>query len=303
MKFLTTLKRVLSSFPILAGGRVGQPVFANVSYLEPAAWKANTAPDARFVFGSDSATQHADLRLPSSKMPPNGYPIIVFIHGGAWRSEWSKNHTEAFVEALTGQGFATWDLEFRRLGHRGGGYPGTFEDIADGTDYLRVVAQSYPLDMDRVIAVGHSSGGHLALWLAGRHHLPDASSLYRDAPLALSGVISIAGVNDLELSYTLGDRTDVLTLTGVDSLESGAKRFAETNPARMLPFGVPQTLMIGDKDAQWRLSMTQRYAESAVSAGDSTRVMMVPGANHIDVIDARSGFAASVAREAREMGT
>lgn len=299
MKYLTTLFLSLASCVVLSEELTKEHTFANVSYLETAAWQAKNAPDARFVYGDDSAPQHADLRLPPSAAPPDGYPVVVFIHGGAWRSEWSKNYTEAFVEALASQGFATWDLEFRRIGHHGGGYPGTFEDIADGADYLRTVAASYPLDLDRVIVIGHSSGGHLALWLAGRHHLPETSVLYRSAPLALHGVISIAGVNDLELSYTLGDRSDVLTLLGVDSLASGIPRFQETNPARMLPLGVPQTLMIGDQDSQWRLEMTERYAKQATVAGDAMRVLIVPGANHMDVMDVRSGFAESVASEAR----
>lgn len=301
MKVLTILLLAFASSTGLSEEPHGQLAFANVSYLEAAAWKANSAPDARFVYGADSAPQFSDLRLPSNAMPPDGYPVIVFIHGGAWRSEWSKNYTEAFVEALTRQGFATWDLEFRRLGHRDGGYPGTFEDIADGADYLRVIAQTQPLDMDQVIAVGHSSGGHLALWLAGRHRLSETSPLYRAEPLALRGVISIAGVNDLEMSYTLGDRTDVLTLVGVDSPDAGIHRFEETNPARLLPFGVQQTLMIGDQDSKWRLEMTQRYAETALAEGDTTRVVIVPGANHMDVVDARSGFAESVAREAQRI--
>ena len=301
MKLLTFLLFTLASSLCLSGEPHGQLAFANVNYLETAAWKANTAPDARIVYGNDSAPQFADLRLPSNAMPPNGYPVIVFIHGGAWRSEWSKNYTEAFVEALTLHGFATWDLEFRRLGQRDGGYPGTFEDIADGADHLRVVAQSYPLDMDQVIAVGHSSGGHLALWLAGRHRLSESSTLYRAEPLALRGVISIAGVNDLELSYSLGDRKDVLTLIGVDTLDGGVHRFQETNPARLLPFDVPQTLMIGNQDSQWRLEMTQRYSENATAAGDTTQIVIVPGANHMDVVDARSGFARNVAQEAQHI--
>jgi len=299
MKLFTALLFAFASSPGLSEEPLGQLAFSNVSYLETAAWKADTAPDARFVYGNDSAPQFVDLRLPSSAMPPDGYPVIVFIHGGAWRSEWAKNYTEAFVEALTRQGFATWDLEFRRLGHSDGGYPGTFEDIADGADHLRVIAQTHSLDLDQVIVVGHSSGGHLALWLAGRYRLSKSSALYRAEPLALRGVISIAGVNDLEKSYTLGERKDVLTLIGVDSLDAGVHRFEETNPARLLPFGVPQTLMIGDQDSQWRLEMTQRYAENAAAAGDVMRIVIVPGANHMDVVDARSGFAANVAREAR----
>ena len=131
--------------------------------------------------------------------------------------------------------------------------------------------------------------------------MPESSPLYRANPLPLAGVISIAGVNDLELSLELGDRTDVLTLTGAESLEAAAARFAETNPARLRPFGIPQTLMIGDKDAKWRLDMTKRDADHAHASGDPTRHVIVPGANHMDVIDPRSGFARGVALEAKQI--
>ena len=117
----------------------------------------------------------------------------------------------------------------------------------------------------------------------------------------MAGIVSIAGVNDLEVSLELGDRTDVLTLVGAESLESGAARFAETNPARLRPFGIPQTLMIGDRDSQWRLDMTTRDAEHASAAGDATKHIIVPNANHMDVIDPRSGFAEGVALEARQI--
>ena len=275
--------------------------FSDIGYMETVGWHPERLPDARIVYGERNPLQFADLRLPSTPPPPGGYPVIVFIHGGAWLAEWSKDHTEPFAEALTAQGFATWDLEFRRIGNRGGGYPGTFEDIADGTDYLRTVAESYPLNLDQVIASGHSSGGHLALWLGGRQQLPESSPLYRADPLPLAGIVSIAGVNDLEVSLELGNRTDVLTLVGAESLESGAERFAETNPARLRPFGIPQTLMIGDRDSEWRLEMTRRDADHASESGDTTKHVIVPGANHMDVIDPRTGFAAGVALEAREI--
>ncbi len=284
-----------------AGETDDRLMFTDVSFKEVAAWQANSAPDMRNVYGTDSTVQFGDLRLPTGVTPPDGYPVIVFIHGGAWQSEWSKSYTEAFVEALTLQGFATWDLEFRRLGNRGGGYPGTFEDVADGADHLRVLARSHPLDLDCIVAVGHSSGGHLALWLAGRKHLPESSPLYRAEPLALGAVISIAGINDLDLAYTLGGRTDVLALIDADSLTSGAARLEETSPARLLPLGVPQSTMIGDRDSPWRLDMTERYAVKSTAAGDLTKVIIVPGANHMDVMDARSGFAQSVAEEARRL--
>jgi len=301
MKFSFLLFLALGISHALADVPAATYTFTDVGYMETVAWRPERLPAARIAYGEQSPLQFADLRLPSSPPPRRGYPVIVFIHGGAWLADWSKDHTEPFAEALTEQGFATWDLEFRRIGNSEGGYPGTFEDIADGTDYLRTVAETYPLNLDRVIASGHSSGGHLALWLGGRHRLPESSQLYRTDPLPLAGIVSIAGVNDLEVSLKLGDRTDVLTLVGAESLESGAARFAETNPARLRPFGIPQTLMIGDRDSQWRLDMTQRDANHASASGDPTKHIIVPGANHMDVIDPRSGFAKGVALEARKI--
>ena len=131
---LPVLILLLAGSAVLSEELAERYSFTNVNVQEAVAWKADTAPDARVVYGKNSAPQHADLRIPSTRVPRSGYPVIVFIHGGAWRSEWSRNYSEAFVEALAEQGFATWDLEFRRMGHHGGGYPGTFEDIADGAD-------------------------------------------------------------------------------------------------------------------------------------------------------------------------
>ena len=301
MKFSMVFLLLLAVGPAFSDEPALTYTFADVGYMETVGWRPERLPEARIVYGERNPLQFADLRLPSSPPPPGGYPVIVFIHGGAWLAEWSKDHTEPFAEALTEQGFATWDLEFRRIGNRNGGYPGTFEDIADGTDYLRTVAENYPLNLDQVIASGHSSGGHLALWLGGRHRLPESSPLYRADPLPLAGVISIAGVNDLEVSLELGDRTDVLTLVGAETLESGAARFAETNPARLRPFGMPQTLMIGDRDSQWRLDMMKRDADHGSAAGDTIKHVIVPGANHMDVIDPRSGFARGVAFEAQQI--
>lgn len=276
--------------------------FSNIGYMDAAMWRAKTVADHRIRYGNDlSPVQFADLRIPEGDAPGAGFPVIVFIHGGAWRAQWSKDYTEALVEQLAASGFATWDLEFRRMGHQGGGYPGTFEDVADGLDHLRVVAQDYPLDLSRVIVIGHSSGGHLALWLIGRHHLDESSPLHREEPLPVAGVISIAGVNDLELSLTLGNRTDVLDLAGVESLQTGRDRLAEIDPGKLLPLGVPQILFIGDGDAEWRLDMTERYQANAREAGDDVRTVLLPGANHMDVVDAKSGVAALLAEAAREL--
>ena len=276
--------------------------FTDVSYADAALWRPQTVADQRIRYGDGgSPLQFGDLRLPDTAAPESGFPVIAFLHGGAWRAQWSKDYSEALVEALTAEGFVTWDIEYRRLGNRGGGYPGTFNDVADGLDHLRNLAENIPIDLERVIVIGHSAGGHLALWLAGRHRLGPSSPLYRKDPLPINGVISIAGVNDFELSLSLGNRTDMLELVGVESVDAGLERLGEVDPGRLLPLGVPQVQVIGDRDGEWRLEMNARYEEKARAAGDRVRTLVLPGANHMDVADARSGVATLLAAEAQRL--
>jgi acetyl esterase/lipase len=105
----------------------------------------------RFSYGSDPS-QFGELRLPQTKGP---YPVVVVIHGGCWYSEYDLSYLENFNARLTRLGVATWSLEYRRIGNPGGGWPGTFTDVSRGRDYLRVLARSHPLDLKRVIVIGH----------------------------------------------------------------------------------------------------------------------------------------------------
>lgn len=244
-----------------------------------------TLPDARIRYGEASPVQFADLRLPRTAPPPGGFPVAIFVHGGGWLADWTKDYAAPFVEALTGAGLATWDLEFRRMGNRNGGYPETFRDVGLAADYLREVARSYPLDLGRIVAMGHSTGGHLALWLAGRRNLRPESPLFVSDPLPLKGVISIGGVNDLEHSLEVGGRTDVLTLLGATSVVEAAPLFGETSPLRLLPFGVPQVLVLGTLEGDWRIEMTRAYAETVKQSGDALRLLEPEGMDHFDVVD------------------
>src|ERR1044071_5234016 len=140
----------------------------------------------RLTYGQDSL-QFGDLRLPGAAGPN---PAAIVVHGGFWRSTYGLDYIGPFCEALTASGLATWNLEYRRIGNTGGGWPGTFEDVAAGCDYLLSIAAESNLDLNRVIAIGHSAGGHLAMWLASRKK-----------PLA--GVISLAGVVDLRRAWHL----------------------------------------------------------------------------------------------------
>ncbi|MCW2389607.1 acetyl esterase/lipase [Sphingobium sp. B11D3B] len=254
-------------------------------------------PDARIRYSDVSPVQFADLRLPHTMPPPGGFPVVIFIHGGGWLADWTKDYSTLFVEALTNTGVATWDVEFRRMGHVGGGYPDVFHDVALAADHLREVMRTYPLDLSRVIAVGHSTGGHLALWLAGRRNLDPAGPLYAVDPLPLHGVVSIGGVNDLEQALKLGNRTDILRMLGLANPEDAAALFTETSPVHLLPLGIPQTLVIGELEEPWRIEMTLGYAQVAEKSGDRVRVVKPEDANHFDVIDPHAPVFAMIASE------
>ena len=143
------------------------------------------APDARVAYGADPF-QFGELRLPPGGGP---HPVAVVIHGGFWRAAYSLDHIGHLCEALRAEGVATWSLEYRRIGNSGGGWPGTLEDVAAGVEYLREMGPKHRLDLGRVVVVGHSAGGQLALWVAGRG--------------GVQGVVSLAGVADLRRAWDL----------------------------------------------------------------------------------------------------
>ena len=142
--------------------------------------------DVRLAYGSDPS-QFGDLRLPKGKGP---FPIAMNIHGGFWRAKYDLFHGGHLCAALTGKGIATWNLEYRRVGNPGGGWPGTFEDIVNGYRFLPQIAKRYDLDATKILVMGHSAGGQLALCLAG--HEPSVAQ-----------VLSLAGVVDLQRSFDL----------------------------------------------------------------------------------------------------
>lgn len=121
--------------------------------------------------------------------------MAVVVHGGCWLSIANNDYIDRVAERLTQAGWATWNLEFRRIDEPGGAWPGIFRDVAAGTDHLRSVAKDRPLDLDRVVTVGHSSGGHLALWLASRHRIPAGAELHDDDPLPIQGVVALGGAS------------------------------------------------------------------------------------------------------------
>ena len=239
----------------------------------------NPPADARIPYGEDSL-QFGDLRLPETDGP---HPVVVVIHGGCWRSQYDIDHIGSFSDALTRTGVATWTIEYRRVGNPGGGWPGTFQDVGSGLDYLRVLAGDYPLDLARVVVVGHSAGGHLALWLAARAKLANGP-LSGKNPLPVRGVVSLAGVDDLRRALTDGVCGDMAARLVGGAPEEFPERYAQTSPIELLPFGVSLHLINGARDPIVPEAFGQSFRSAAERAGDSVQRTVVPDAGHFELI-------------------
>lgn len=250
-------------------------------------WIFNTQPapaTARLTYGPEEH-QFGDLRLPPGDGP---FPVIIVIHGGFWRARFDLEFMGHFAQALTNQGFATWNIEYRRIGQPGGAYPGTVLDTGLAADHLRKIAPRYNLDLQRVLAVGHSAGGHLAFWLAGRPQIADTDTLYNPDPLKLQGAISLAGVTNLRRGFELkvGDGVVEKLLGG--GPDQFPERYYGASPSELLPLGVPQVLIHGEEDDTVPYSLSKEYFQKADLLGDPVKLVGLPGAGHFEVIDPKS---------------
>jgi len=234
---------------------------------------------ARLAWG-DGEQEFGELWLPEGEGP---HPVLVMIHGGCWLAEIPGTILQDYVAAdLADHGVAMWNLEYARIGHETGAYPGTFEDIAAGVEYLRAIAEPYQLDLSRVVFTGHSAGGHLALWAAGRDDLPEDSPLHTDDPLIPDAVVTLAGINDLEVYREQGPGRCGEPDT-VDALVNG--RYADTSPAAMLPLGAEQIMISGALDPIVPPRLGQAYTDQAEAAGDPARHVIMDEAGHFELID------------------
>ncbi len=225
--------------------------------------------------------QFGELRVPRG---PGPFPVFVIVHGGCWMAEFDYVYMTRLSAWLVERGFATWTIEFRRVGNEGGGWPGTFLDVARATDHLREIARSHPLDLERVYAAGHSAGGELALWLPIRARLPAASALSRENPLPIRGVLGLAAVTDLR-QYRIGPADSCHG--SVDQLLGGSParypvRYAETSPRQRLPLRVPQAFVQGEADPIVEPGPVRAYVAAAEQSGDRARIFLLPGAGHFE---------------------
>lgn len=275
------LTAVLVMLWVWAVGAQAQEPPRYITAGEAIAW-APRPYDARISYGAD-ALQFGELRLPAG---PGPFPVAVVVHGGCWLSIANNDYMDRVAERLTQAGWATWNLEFRRIDEPGGAWPGIFKDVAAGTDFVRTLARDYALDTAHVVTVGHSSGGHLALWLASRHRIPTGAELHDDHPLPIQGVVSLAGIADLAQYHAMhvpacGD-TPTRLLGGVAPTES--PRTAQASPAALLPTGVPELLITGSDDYAVPPAHGEAYAKLATDRGQEAVHHIIAHSSHFEIV-------------------
>jgi acetyl esterase/lipase len=237
-------------------------------------------------------SQRADLYLPSG---PGPHRLIVLIHGGSWTDRYGRIVMRGLAGDLLRRGWAVWNIEYRRVGG-GGGWPVTFADVAAAIDYLAQV--DAPLELDAVTVIGHSAGGHLALWAAGRDRLPDGApgKLHAEPAVRLTRVIAQAGVCDLVGAYRRWHGGAVLKLMG-GSPEELPERYAAGDPMRLLPLSMPALLVHGTLDETVSIELARSYERAARAAGGEVELVEISGAagRHRAHIDPRGEAWAAVA--------
>lgn len=231
--------------------------------------------DARIRYGSHDE-QFGDLRLPGGSGP---FPVVVVIHGGFWQKQYDLVHMGHVCADITNRGFVTWSIEYRRIGHSGGRWPGTFEDVDLGVGFLTELAGRFPLDLSCVVVLGFSAGGTLALW-AGRR---------REASLEPRGVVALAAISDLRAAARAGMREGVIPELLGGTPDDVPEAYQCASPIELLPVSVPHVLVHGTSDDQVPFEHSARYHEQAMRHhGADVQLSLVEAGGHFDLIDPRS---------------
>ncbi|MDQ2667080.1 MAG: alpha/beta hydrolase [Gemmatimonadota bacterium] len=251
--------------------------------------------DHRLAYGQD-VLQFGELRLPAGTAPA---PLVVFIHGGCWRSQYDLKHVAQAAEALAKDGFATWTIEYRRVGDPGGGWPGTFDDISRAVDHVRALAIQFPrIDTTRVVLMGHSAGGQLALWAASRKQ-NETTGLFRSSrpPLPIVGVIGLAAITDLaEYGAAPGGCNGAVTPLMGGTAAAYPDRYRAVSPVERSPIGVRVALVHGDADPIVPVAQSKKLIAKERAEGASPELTTVPGAGHFDLVAPQSEAWAAVLR-------
>jgi acetyl esterase/lipase len=228
--------------------------------------------DARVAYGTDP-DQFGDLRLPKGKGP---FPLVMNIHGGFWRAAYDLAHAGHLCAALTAKGIATWNVEYRRVGNRGGGWPGTFEDLRNAYRFLPELGKRYSLDVNKVVVMGHSVGGQLALCLA-------------EHEASIKKVVSLAGVVDLQQAWELHLSNDAVVEFLGGKPSEVPDHYREADPMQLsVDHSTTQWLIHGAADDVVPSSFSRNYAQQKKKRGEDVHYLEISTAGHYDLIDPRS---------------
>ena len=229
------------------------------------------AADRRLTYGPDP-NQFVDVRLPAGAGP---HPVVFFIHGGYWRAKYDLEHAGHLCAALARAGIATWNVEYRRVGNPGGGWPGTFEDVRGAWRLLNSAESGHEFDRRRICAAGHSAGGHLALCLAAFEE-------------SVSRVLSLAGVLDLLRAWELHLSNDAASEFLGGSPEQVPGHYREASPAAKAIPNAVQKIVHGTADESVPWEIGRNYIEAKTKAGERAEFISLPGTGHFEIIDPES---------------
>jgi pimeloyl-ACP methyl ester carboxylesterase len=246
---------------------------------------SNNPTKAILLSYGDNKMQVGELRLPNTS-GDNLSPLVIIIHGGCWVSSYADYHfMDNFSQAITNLGYATWNIEYRAIG-TGGEWPVIFQDINKAVDYSRDIAKHYPIDINKVAVIGHSAGGHLALWTASRANIKSTSDLYTVNPLIISGVISLAGIANVSGNNSCGGLANNVIGVPISPISDAlVQRRLETSPMQMLPTKIKTILISGSTDGIVPPSMGTEYSTEAIKLGDDSLHYILQGLGHFDLID------------------
>lgn len=236
----------------------------------------------RLTYG-EHPSQFGELSLPAGGGPVRG--VAVVLHGGFWMQSYGLELGRPLAVDLANAGLAVWNVEYRRLGG-GGGWPATFADVAAALDMLADAGQRAAggrLDLGRVVAVGHSAGGHLAAWLAARPKL--TPEIGGGGVVRLHGVVAQAGVLDLAAAALSGVGGSAVSRLLGGRPDQVPERYAMASPVALVPHGVRVVCVHGSADRVVPIEQSERYISAAAAAGDVAELDRLAGMDHFGLID------------------
>lgn len=226
--------------------------------------------DARLRYGTDQY-HFGDLRLPKGS---GAFPAAMFVHGGFWRARYDLTHAGFLCAALVRAGFVTWNLEYRRVGNPGGGWPGSFEDVTSGHQFLKQLSAKYPIDPKRIVVIGHSAGGQLALALAAHHN-------------SMRAAVSLAGLLDLRQTWNLHLSNDAVAEYLGGSPEQVPDHYHEASPIE-LDIHCRQLVVHGAGDDIVPVAMSRDYVKLKQNKHEDATLLEIPKVGHFEIVDPES---------------